>query len=375
MRILPILTALVVCGVLYLLVLDRDTLMGIASGNAAPASADMTAADAAPDATATLPHTETERVVPVVARIFRQQEVQSVVILRGQTQAARSVEVRAETAGKVASAPLRRGRSVTEGEVLCRLDEGTRAAALAEAEARLAEAQLNARNATALQAGGFAAETRTLSTRSALQGAEAAVEAARRELARLEIRAPFGGILEDDTAELGSLLQPGGLCARVIQLDPVHLVGFAPEAEIDRVILGARAGGRLIDGTEVFGTVSFVARSADPATRTFRVEVTVPNPDMSIRDGQSVEIAIGAAGIQAHLVPGSALTLDDDGALGLRVVDQDSRARFVPVRPLRDTAEGIWVVGLPAEATVITIGQEFVIDGVAVAPTIEEAAQ
>lgn len=367
MRILPILTALAVCTVLYFLVLERDML---SPGNAAPA-----APAAGAEATeAPAPTVAGDGRVSVAARRFVAQTVSDAVVLRGRTEASRSVEVRAETSGKVISEPVRAGATVTAGQVLCRLDEGTRIAQLAEAEARLADAQLNYRNAEALQKGGFAAETRTVATRAALQGAEAAVEAARREIARLTITAPFAGVLENDTAELGSLLQPGGLCGRVIQLDPIHLVGFAPEADIARVAPGAIAGGRLVDGREVAGTVSFVARSSDPATRTFRVEITVPNPDSSIRDGQTAEIAITTPGRPAHLLPGSALTLNDAGTLGVRLVGADDRATFAPVQVLRDAQEGFWVAGLPPEATVITVGQEYVVDGVALDVTLQESA-
>lgn len=383
MRILPILTALLVCGFLYVLVMERETLMGFASGNAAPAAASDAGARSdtppAPDTVATqTANTQPApdaRAVPVVARTFTARMIENAVILRGQTEAARSVEVRAETSGKVVSEPIARGAAVTAGQVLCRLDEGTRAATLAEAQARLAEAQLNNRNAEALQAGGYSAETRTISTRATLQGAEATLEAAQRDLARLDITAPFAGVLEDETAELGSLLQPGGLCARVIQLDPIRLVGFVAEADVGRVTLGAPAGGRLVDDRDVIGTVSFVARSADTATRTFRVEITVPNPDLAIRDGQTADIAVATKGTMAHLIPGSALTLDDTGALGLRIVDTDSRALFVPVQVMRDTVDGIWVSGLPETAQVITLGQEYVVDGVLLAVTLQEAAQ
>ncbi len=114
-----------------------------------------------------------------------------------------------------------------------------------------------------------------------------------------------------------------------------------------------------------------MSRSADEATRTFRVEVEVPNPDLSIRDGQTAEIAISGGGQAAHLLPGSALTLDDSGQLGLRLV-VEGRAAFHPVTLLRDTAEGVWVAGLPEVADVIVVGQEFVTEGVAVDVTWRE---
>jgi multidrug efflux system membrane fusion protein len=223
--------------------------------------------------------------------------------------------------------------------------------------------------------GGYGSEPGVRAARAALQSAEAGVEAARREIERLEIRAPFAGLLEDDAAELGALLQPGGLCATVTQLDPIRLVGYVPEAEVDRVAPGAMAGGRLASGREVVGRVTYVSRIADPQTRTFRTEVTVPNAALDIRDGQTVEMLIRTEGVEAHLVPGSALTLDDDGRLGVRVVDEDSRARFVPVGVLRDTVDGMWVSGLPPEVTLIVLGQEYVTDGVPVDVTLRSATE
>ena len=189
------------------------------------------------------------------------------------------------------------------------------------------------------------------------------------------MHAPFGGLLEHDTAELGSLLQTGGICATIIQLDPIKLTGFLPETEVGRVETGARAGARLAaSGQQVTGTVSFLSRSADPQTRTFRVEIEVPNSDLAIRDGQTAEILIAAAGAKAHLLPQSSLTLNDDGALGVRTVEGEM-AKFVPVTILRDTAEGVWVTGLTETAQVITIGQDYVIDGVPVEPTVKEASE
>ena len=197
---------------------------------------------------------------------------------------------------------------------------------------------------------------------------------AQEEIDRLTIMAPFAGYLETDTAELGSLLQPGSPCARIIQLDPIKLVVFVPEAQVDRVTVGAMAGARLASGRDVMGEVSFVSRSADERTRTFRVEITVPNADVTIRDGQTADILIRSEGIPAHLLPASAMTLDDNGTLGLRIVT-DGVVQFVPVRMLRDTANGVWLTGLAETADVIVVGQEFVTDGVVVRVSYDEVTQ
>jgi multidrug efflux system membrane fusion protein len=340
--------------------------------------------------------------------------IDSAVVLRGETRAARQVEVKAETTGAVISEPRRKGNFVAAGDLLCKLDPGTRAAnlaearaaltearahvpeaeaKLAEAQAVLAEAQINHTAAKQLSEGGYTAQTTLLARAAAVRAAEAAiasaeagleasqagieaaqaaVAAAEREIALLTITAPFDGLLESDAAELGSLMQAGSLCAEVIQLDPIKVVGYVPETEVARVALGAQAQADLATGETVTGQVTFLSRSADPTTRTFEVEITVPNPDLAIRDGQTASIAIAAQGALAHKLPQSALTLNNEGQLGVRVVEPGDIVGFRPVRVLRDEADGLWVGGLPDAADVIVVGQDFVTAGVAVLPTYRE---
>lgn len=365
MRVTPLLTACLVLATLYLLVMERPLLMSLAGAPAAAQSGEA----AAPEPVAAEPVAAVAAApgaLRVVVQRSTEREIEQAVVLRGRTEAARRVEVRAETSGLVISDPRPRGSAVAEGDVLCELDPGTRRASLAEAEARLAEAEINFTAASRLSEDGFAARSRVAAAQAAVRAAQAAVEAAQAELDRLTIRAPFAGTLEADTAERGSLLTPGALCGVVILLDPIRLVGYVSEAQIDQLVLGAPAGGRLASGREVAGRVTFLARSADPATRTFRVEVTVANPDLTIREGLSADILIRAASRRGHLVPASALTLDEDGRLGLRLVDADNITRFAPVEVLRDTAQGFWVTGLPETVDIVVVGQEFVGDGVRV---------
>lgn len=393
MRPASVLTALFVLASLYLLVFEREALVAIAAG----APADESAAEEADE---TASGDEAGERVPVIALRSEEAEVERTILVRGRTEAARQVEIRAETGGKVIGVPPRKGSDVEEGEVLCSLDPGTRETALSEAmarleearsrlpeaEARLNEATLNLNAARRLfeqghtsKTGVAAAEASAETELSGLEAARAAVSAANsgvasaeKEIERLSIRAPFSGLLETDAAETGSLLQPGDLCATIIQLDPIRLVGFLPEIDLGMVEPGAPAGARLVTGREVRGKVTFVSRSADPLTRTFRVEITAPNGDLGISDGQTAEILIRAAGSRAHLIPQSALTLDDDGRLGVRTIAGDRTAKFAEISVLRDAVDGVWVAGLPPQTDIIVVGQEFVADGVPVDATFRE---
>jgi len=364
MRFRAILTAAILAIALYGVVFERDRLLRFAGAPGAGVPDDV--APGIAETRSTEP--EPAELVSVIVIESQALVIDNTLKLRGETEAAREVEVRAEISGLVVSEPIPKGSRVTAGTVLCRIEPGNRPARLAEAEAQLAEARIGETAASRLAEGGFGSETRAVGAKAQLQAAQAAVEAAQTEIDRLTISAPFDGLLETDTAELGSLMQPGTLCATVIELDPIRLVGYLPEAMVDEIRVGAGATARLASGREIAGDVSFVARVADPDTRTFRVEVSVPNPDGAIRDGQSADIDIAARGMAAHQVPASALTLDDDGRMGLRLVDADNRVVFAPVRLIRDRSNDVLVSGLPDVARVIVIGQEFVADGVRVKP-------
>ena len=411
MRIVPILIAILVSALIYTFVFERERLLALLP-TPAPAASETESDTPDTDAPSRTPDK-----VGVVAIHSQARAIDSAVILRGRTEADRFVELRAETSGLVISEPLRKGAFVAKGDLLCRLDPAARNANLAEARARLAEAltrvpeaearaqearaqlaeaEINANAAENLERDGFASQTRVAATRAevssarasvqsassgleaaraGIESARAAISAAESEIARLEITAPFEGVLETDTAEIGSLLQPGALCATVLQLDPIALVGFVSEMQVGRVQRGAMATARLASGQTVEGRVTFLSRAADNTTRTFRVEIKVPNPDLTLRDGETAEIMISAEGKTAHLLPQSALTLDDEGTLGVRLVDGESRALFAPITLLRDTPQGVWMTGLPDSADVIVIGQEYVTDGVPVRPAFQELGQ
>ncbi|MBK0397816.1 efflux RND transporter periplasmic adaptor subunit [Limibaculum sp. M0105] len=300
--------------------------------------------------------------VPVMIMEISAEPTIDRITLRGRTEANRNVVVRAETPGRVISEPLRAGTRVDDGTLLCRLEPGARQAQVAEAEAALAEAQVEADAATQLSQKGFTAETTRVARLAALQRAEAALDLVRLDIARLEIRAPFAGILESDTAEFGARLGIGDACATVIDLSEVKVTGYVSEQDVDRLSVGQPVTVRLISGAVHEGAIGFIGSMADESTRTYRVEARLPNADGSIRDGMTAEIGVELPAERAHRIPQAALTLDDEGRLGVRLAD-DSTARFLPVRIVREDTGGVWVTGLPETARVIVVGQEFVRDG------------
>jgi multidrug efflux system membrane fusion protein len=284
------------------------------------------------------------------------------VLIRGRTEATRTVEVRSETAGAVAATPTPEGAWVKAGQVLCRLDVDARQATLDQARAMLRSKQLEHQAAQRLQERGFRSETQVLAAKASVDQAAAAVRQAEVALEQINIRAPFAGVFDSRAAEVGTYLSPGQACGTVVELSPILVVGDVTEGEATRLQAGAPASARLATGGTLTGRVRYVAREADPQTRTYRVEMIAPNPNGSVRSGLSAEIGVQAGSGPAHLVPVSALVLDSAGRQGVRYVTGNV-VGFAPVKVLQETQDGVWVQGLSGPMNVITVGQSYVAEG------------
>lgn len=296
--------------------------------------------------------------------------------LRGRTQAKATVSAVAETAGTVDVVHVTKGQRVEAGDLLCTLDQGTRAAAVAQAEAglqqanaALAQAQLSFDTNVDLRSRGLApvnsqqaAEVALAQAKAGVTQAQAGLDNAKAELARTEIVAKVSGLVQDPVALAGSMLNPGQPCATIVQLNPMVFAGMIPEAHIGLARTDLNASIKTVTGQTVEGKVSYISSVADGATRAFPAEIEFANEDFDIRDGVTATATVDIGTAPGHLLPQSVLTLDDEGVLGVRTVE-NGVVSFHAITIVSDTRDGVWVTGLPAIADVIIVGQENVTAG------------
>lgn len=299
----------------------------------------------------------------VQVKLIEESQRPYVISARGRTEANRTVVVRAETAGPVAATPAREGSFVAKGTVLCRISTDARQATLDQARALLRTRQLEKEASDRLAAQGYRSQTQVLQAQANLDGATAQVRQAQVLLDQVNIRAPFAGVFDRREAEIGSYLAPGGACGTMIQLDPLVIITDVAERDVTGISVGASATATLVSGEVLTGRVRLVARDADPATRTYRVEIEAPNPGGRSRSGLSAQVRITTGSGPAHLVPATALVLDSAGRQGVRYVVEGDRVAFAPVVVLEETPQGVWVSGLRGGARVIVAGQSYVSEG------------
>ena len=307
----------------------------------------------------------------VRARISQAQSYTASVMVRGRTQNKRNVDVRAETQGRVEARPIEKGSRVAAGDLLCRLAVEDRKASLAEAREGFNQARIDYDGAQRLKQKGFQAESDIARARARLASAQASVERAKLAIDRTYLRAPFAGIVENTQAEVGDYLQPGAPCATVIDLDPMLLVGRVSEQDVGQLNIGGQANGILTNGQTLSGEITFIGQQSDSSTRTYAIEVAIPNADYAVRSGLTTQISVPVGDVQAHLISPALLALDTEGNIGIRTLSEDDEVLWNDIVIINDSGSGAWVTGLPEVARIITVGQEMVVPGERVEPVFE----
>jgi len=303
-----------------------------------------------------------------VSTVTSEEHVRKIAIL-GRIEADKAVFVRAELPGRISEVVTKRGARVEAGDVLVKIDPENLPALLAEARARLEQRKIAYQSAQKLSKGGYSSQLNVAQAKADMEAARAQVSGMQRDLNNTTITAPFAGIVDELPVEAGDYNdKAGAIVARLIDLTTMNAVGEVVEHDIGFIDLGGMAEVGLPDGRTLSGQVSFIAQSSNAMTRTFRVEVTLAVPDHSVPEGVTAELHLPLERVVAHKITSALLTLNDEGAVGVKTVNDDGEVVFHPVEMVSDAADGIWLTGLPHEARIITVGQEFVTEGQTVTP-------
>jgi len=298
---------------------------------------------------------------------IRAEEREQFLSVRGRTKAEAIIPVRAETNGILKKRHVNRGDFVNEGDLVCSIESGAREASVESAKAQLLQAETTYNSNKELQKKGFATQNQMLLMEAQVNSAKANLKSAEIELARVEIHANASGLVQDPIAEPGDVLAAGSACITLVDNDPMFFTGQISESVINGIKTGMQANVQFLNGAATKGEITYIAPSSDPQTRTFLVDIKLDGKN-DIRDGITANAEINLPGTTAFRIPPSSLTLNNAGALGIKIVDADDVVRFLPVRVIAQTNEGFWIEGPKHEVRLIVRGQEYVIEGETVEP-------
>lgn len=288
------------------------------------------------------------------------EEISREIVVQGELEPLRQVEIRAQTTSMVISLPVNKGEQVAADTVLTQLEKEDRAVQLKRAEAEVSRQKHEVEAIRKLEKKGLQSENRAKTAEAALAAAEAELERAKVELGYTDIKTPFEGILEDRYVELGSHVEKGDRVALLVDETVLKAVGRVSQQSAGKLSLGQQIYVQFLDGREARGQVTYISRLGDTETHSFRMEAEVPNHEGLLSAGSSAEIRIAIGRETAHFLSAAMLSLDARGEVGVKTVNGDGVVDFYPVTLVRTEDSGIWVSGLPEHARVISQGQGFV---------------
>ncbi len=321
-----------------------------------------------------VPAPEVESLRKVRIALVPSTQYQRTIRISGSTEANKRVVLAALSNGMVRSMSVTEGDVVADGAVLLQLDIDGRDLALMTAEQLLTQRRADAAAYKRLLTTGDIPELQVNAAVTALRDAEGQVEMAKIELDRTRVSAPFAGVLDAVDAEVGTWVSQGTPVATLLQLDPVIAIVEINENSLGSVRVGDKAKITLATEEVVDGTIRFISRDASDQTRTYKVEVELPNPDNRIPSGMSAELEFMGPAETATILPRSVVLLNTEGLLGIRTVGPDNKVEFHEVSILDDTPAGLVLEGVPEGAKIIVLGQNFVQDGDVVDPVLTELA-
>ena len=291
------------------------------------------------------------------------EEIMRTVVVNGETAPARIVNIAAETDGRVEYVGASRGSNVDRNTVIVRLDERDRKARLAQAEATLRQREVEYQGRLKLKGESYVSEAQLQQAIAELEAAKTELKRAQLDLEYMTVRAPFSGALQERHVEVGDFVKSGDPIARFVDNRTIIVTANVSEFDAGYVQTGQKAQAQLATGETVHGTIRYVAPVANQATRTFTVELEVDNGNGRLRAGGTAELQIPAERVLAHRISPSLLTLDGAGNIGVKIINDEGEVEFVVADVALSSNDGVWVAGLPDLATIITVGQGFVVPG------------
>ncbi|ABM02710.1 efflux transporter, RND family, MFP subunit [Psychromonas ingrahamii 37] len=282
--------------------------------------------------------------------------------LYAHSEAESHIIVRAEVAGGISKTYVEKGNYVEINNNLAEIDKNEHPFRFEQAKALLYERQLNYNAVKLLNAKGLQADIYLAEANSLLLAAKSNLALLGLTLKNTHITAPFTGVLQEKFVEQGDYVKVGDPLFSLENIDPIVFRGDTTEHYVNQLSLNQEVRATLLSAEVLTGKLTYIASMADPQSSTFRVEAQFANPNRKIFSGMSAQLSIPLYSVQAIYLSPSALALDKEGNLGVKLV-QNERVSFKKINLVEADINGVWLTGFAGEVDIITLGQGFVKSG------------
>ena len=267
---------------------------------------------------------DTTKNIPLITTFTAKQEVFNHMLeLQGNVTTKNLMVITPEYNGILTNVYVKEGQKVTKGQVLARIDDGGLGQQLAQLQIQADLAKTTFERQKRLWDQKIGSEIQYLQAKSSYESQQQAVNQLKQQLAKTTVRAPFSGTIDDIITEQGSVVGAGQTqLIRIVNLDNMYIETEVPERYISNVVAGKNVQvefavlGKTID-TKVRQASDFI----NPANRTFKVEIAIPNKEKTIKPNLTAKLKINDyTNENALLIPQSIISENAEGEQYVYVV-------------------------------------------------------
>jgi RND family efflux transporter MFP subunit len=291
--------------------------------------------------------------------------------LQGNVSTKQNLVIYPEYSGLLSKVYVKEGQKVSKGQTLAKIDDGGLSQQLAQIQIQADLAKTTFERQERLWNQKIGSEIQFLQTKSSYQAQQEAVNQLQQQIAKTIVRAPFSGTIDDVITEQGSVVAPGqSPLFRIVNLNDMYIETDVPESYITDVVKNKSVQvefpmlGKIIDAK-----IRQAGNYINPANRTFKIEVAVPNTDQSIKPNLTAKLKINDyTNEKAILIPQSVIS---ENALGQQYVytitdkiESKANAKRVIIETGKTQGDFIEVLsGLQSGHEIIDEGARSVKDG------------
>ncbi|WP_417875320.1 efflux RND transporter periplasmic adaptor subunit [Winogradskyella sediminis] len=316
---------------------------------------------------------DTVKHVPLITTIKTEPEVFNHILeLQGNVTTKDLLTITPEYSGILTNVYVKEGQKVTKGQTLAKIDDGGLSQQLSQLKIQAELAKTTYERQQRLWEQNIGSEIQFLQSKSTYESQEEAVNQLKQQIAKTTVKAPFSGTIDDIITEQGSVVAAGqSPLMRIVNLDNMYIETEVPERYVSDVTKGKNVSVNIpVLGKTIETKIRQAGDFINPANRTFKVEVEIPNKDKSIKPNLSARLKINDyTNEKAILIPQSVVSENSEGEQYVYVVsDKDARgigtAERVIIKTGKTQGDIIEVLeGLNDGAEIIKEGARSVRDG------------
>ena len=316
---------------------------------------------------------DTTQNIPLITTFKAKEEVFNHVLeLQGNVTTKNLLIITPEFNGILTNVYVKEGQRVSKGQVLAKIDDGGLSQQLAQFRIQSDLAKTTFERQKRLWDQKIGSEIQFLQAKSSYQSQQEAINQLQQQINKTTVRAPFSGTIDDVITEKGSVVGAGQTpLMQIVNLDDMYIETDVPESYVSNVIKGKSVNVEFpVLGKSIDTEIRQAGAVINPANRTFRVEIGVPNKDKSIKPNLTARLKINDyTNEKAILVPQSIISENAEGEQYVYVVkdkkdNDEGKVSKVIIKTGKTQGDVIEVLeGVPDGAELILEGARSVKDG------------